>query len=127
MKIFVLLALFLFQCAPAAMNAAMDKEKCFTYSGGGFDDEIRLTIDGNNVKGVLSVGRTNSEMPTRMYEFTGTLSKGEKSRNFADGKMPTAFERTGDKMTATLSGKDLSVKLSEGTQDVYTARFTPCG
>jgi len=126
MKIFVLLAVFLFQCAPAAMNAAMDKERCFKYSGGGFDDEIRLTIDGSNVKGVLSVSRTNSEMPTRMYEFTGTLSKGVLSMNFADGKVPTAFERTGDKMVATLSGKDLSVKLSEGTHELYTAVFKPC-
>ena len=127
MKILVLLAVFLFQCAPAAMNAAMDKEKCFKYSGGGFDDEIRLTIDGSNVKGVLSVSRTNSEMPTRMYEFTGTLSKGVISMKFVDGKMPTAFEHTGDKMAATLSGNNLSVKLSEGTNEVYTARFTPCG
>ena len=104
----------------------MAQEKCFRYQGGGFDDEIRLTIDGSNVKGEFSVGRTNSKMPTRMYKFTGMLAKGVISMNFVDGKVPTAFERIGDKMTATLSGKNLNVKLSEGSQEVYTATFAPC-
>lgn len=104
----------------------MSSEKCFNYSGGGFDDEIRLTINGSEARGQLSVGRTNSEMPTRMYPFTGTISNGVLTMVFADGKAPTAFERTGDKMTATLSGQGLTVKVSEGTQEVYSAIFRPC-
>lgn len=122
MKIFVLFAALLFACDPTAMSS----EKCFNYSGGGFDDEIRVTIDRSSVTGQLSVGRTNSEMPTRMYPFTGTVSNGVMTMVFADGKVPTAFERTGDKMTATLSAQSLTVKLSEGSQEVYSAVFHPC-
>jgi hypothetical protein len=122
MKLFVLFAALLFACDPAVMSS----EKCFKYSGGGFDDEIRLTINGSEVRGQLSVGRTNSEMPTRMYPFSGTVSNGLMTMVFADGKPPTAFERTGDRMTATLSGQDLTVKVSEGTQEVYSAIFRPC-
>jgi hypothetical protein len=122
MKTFLLFAALFFACDPAAMS----HEKCFIYQGGGFDDEIRVTIDGSSVKGQLSVGRTNSEMPTRMYPFTGTFSNGVIVIKFDGDKVPTAFERTGDKMTGTLSGENLTVKLSDGTQEVYSAVFRPC-
>lgn len=123
MKIFLLLFALMFACDPAVMSS----EKCFKYSGGGFDDEIRLTVNGTDVTGALSVGRTNSEMPTRLYQFTGTVSKGVMTLRFENGAMPTAFERTGDKMTAEMSGKNLVVKVVDGSKEVYSATFTPCG
>jgi hypothetical protein len=122
-KLFLLTGLMIL-FASAAM--AQD-EKCFSFEGGGFTDEIRLTVSGSSVKGVLSVSRTNSEMPTRTYEFTGTISKGQFTLRFSGGT-PTAFAEPGDKMTGSLSGggERLVIKVSSNGRRTYTATFRRC-
>ena len=121
---FVVIVLLALAAATSAQT-----EKCFKYQGGGFDDEIRLSVNGNAVQGELSVGRTNSKMPTRLYRFTGTLSKGVTTLRFAGGKVPTAFPRDGDRLTATLSssgGDKLMVNLWYGSRKAYSATFVQC-
>ena len=124
MKTVLLLTGLMILFATAAMAQS---EKCFSFEGDGFTDEIRLTVSGGSVKGTLSVSRTNSEMPTRFYEFTGTLSKGQFTLRFTD-ETPTAFAESGDKMTGLLSGSGerLVVKVSNAGRQVYTATFRSC-
>ena len=107
---------------------AAAQEKCFKHQGDGFDHEITLTIKGSTVTGGFSVGRTNSEMPTRLYRFTGTISKNVITLKFSGGAVPNAFPKSGNRMTATLagSGQKLVVKLSNGSRQVYSATFDAC-
>jgi hypothetical protein len=112
----------------AFASFAMAQEKCFKHQGDGFDHELRLTVNGSSVTGELSVGHTNSEMPTRLYKFTGTISKNVITMRFSGGTVPNAFPKIGNRMTATLagSGQSLVVKLSNGSRQVYSATFEPC-
>jgi hypothetical protein len=123
MKIIGLISLIL-----AFTGFAMAQEKCFKHQGDGFDHELRLSINGSRVTGELSVGRTNSEMPTRLYKFTGTMSKNVITLKFSGGAVPNAFPKSGNRMTVTLagSGQKLVVKLSNGSRQVYSANFEPC-
>jgi hypothetical protein len=124
MKNVVLLMVMLVLFGSAAMA---QNEKCFNFEGGGFTDELRLTVKGQNVAGQLSVSRTNSEMPTRLYQFTGTISKGVITLRFADKKTPTAFAASGDRFTATVTGSKLVLKVWNGTRLAYSATFAVCG
>jgi hypothetical protein len=118
-------ALLAFSLVFSASAAMAQSEKCFHFEGDGFTDEIRLTVSGTSVKGQLAVSRIDSEAPSRIHNFTGTISKGVIIMRFS-GTTPTAFAQSGNRMTATLTSKQLVVKVSSGGRQVYTATFVPC-
>lgn len=111
--------------------SAAQEAKCFRYVGDGFEYQLNLTIGGRNVKGELVVGRVNSEAPSRVYRFSGTILKNDITFNFAGGQVPAAFPAKGSRLTGKLVGagptQKLVLKLSDARREVYSAAFESCG